>query len=194
VPIRVNRVTKLGRCNLSLESIALICARVTREFPDARFNAQNEDWEVYDEEEIPFIQAISSRESLESFSAVAQNDAPERRLELTFDQKEATAKLVAGEDQLDWFRHFLIDIEEYIRPKSLNEKFILWWKWNRDPTSPYSRIAIRKKGPSPYLEGIKVNLASNVIWFILGFVFLALLGWISSTIGVDINPFDVSVP
>ncbi len=45
-------------------------------------------------------------------------------------------------------------------------------------SAPYCKIVIRQKPPSPFVENIKANLVSNLIWVIIVF----LLGFVASVV------------
>ena len=77
-------------------------------------------------------------------------------------------------DHLEWFEDFVFDLDKYLKPATLAQR--MWILSNELPSpykvsiprSRYCQIVIKRKVPDPFLEGIKVNLVSNLIWAILG--------------------------
>jgi hypothetical protein len=209
VPIRINPVQKLPPCLLTLESIEGICSRVTRDFPDAAFSAEDGPWEIYDEDAAQFLAEVSKRDELQDFVVCGITTQPARRLEMIFNEEEATVKLQADVDQLDWFEHFLIDIQKFLLkpitsqllprrgqigslplPYFLMLTSSLFELYLAGVRAKYCRILIRKKPPNPMAENIKANLISNLIWLILGISFTLLGVWLWRELSIDITPWD----
>jgi hypothetical protein len=198
MPIRVNPVHHLKRCKLTRTSIEQICRRVTQDFPEARFSARDDIWEVYDENEDMFLKAIESRKRLESFRVEAQTREPRRRLDLTFDRGEATVTVIADEEEATWFRHFLFDIEEFVRPGSLMQRLFAvpspGARQRPQEAIPYSRIVLTEDSPNPFVENVKAGLATNFIWLVGGIAITLFAVWLYVNFGIDINPFDAPAP
>jgi hypothetical protein len=194
MPIRVNPVHRLKRCRLSLRSIQQICNRVTSTFPDAKFNASDDIWEVFDEGEEAFLAAISSRKRLDSERVEAQSREPRRKLDLIFDQAQATITFVADEDQAEWFKHFRNDVEEYIRPATIAQSPVAARLMSAAMPSakpiPYTSLAIQDSPSNPMLENIKGGLATNAVWLLLGIALTLIWNWLSGRLGLGGSPLD----
>lgn len=222
MPIRIKPVHNLGVCILDLDSIKKICELVEQNFVHSKFSAEDDIWEVYDEDCNAFIAAIQNRETLDSFVVKAYDDNADslnKRISITFNKYQATVKFSGSYDQEHWFEHFLIDLKKHLRPPEFRQYFLLPGSTdgNYDPIPPiaalskvsidsvpwfvslilgldksrYALIVIKKKPPNAFVEGVKVNLISNLIWVII--VFLAGTGfawftvWLYQRHDVNVN-------
>lgn len=151
-----------------------------------------------EEELTSFIEAISSRLRLDYFSVegyekesgtvvfgekiehgsmqgvISVPDKLIRSIHIHFDQDRAKVRCDISPDQLEWFEHFMIDLTKCLNPATFGQVFRLVGDKLPYPYTiflpqiPYSRILIKQKTPDPFVEGIKVNLISNLIWAVLG--------------------------
>lgn len=207
MPIRIKPSHDLGPCILTLDSIKKIIGIVEKDFPAVICSASDKVWEIYHEVSGPFLNAISQRETLDSFRIEAQTEFEDVRIKLVFNEDKAKVTCVAKPEDEHWFEHFLIDIKNSILPPYYKQLFI--HKYGKGEISfkipfvflplidtrvvgstPYCRIIIRQKPPSPFIENIKANLVSNIIWLVAGGILLFVLQWIFRKYGVDLNPFD----
>lgn len=211
MPVRVNPVQHFGPCILTLASLKGICDRVLVDFPSAKFNGTDGVWEIFDEGMDVFIDEVSRRERLDSFTVKASNSSKRSSLKIIFDGQIAQVTLQDGSDAMYWFEHFLIDIRSHLLKPSLRQSlsrpmtgesanfeyslpglamvpFFLFGALSS--TSRHCTIVIKENPPSPRVENIKANLISNVIWLILGVVLALISGWILSEFGIDINPLN----
>lgn len=193
MPIRIKPSYDLGPCILKLDGIQGIITRVTKEFPDARFNATDETWEIFDESSEVFLQNISQRKSLDSFVVEAQKTSPDLfKFDIIFNKRDANVLLVASPKYQEWFEHFLIDIKKYLdKPDfsqllayssssgfnlssvsafALSTVFSTATKTTILFSAPYCKIIIQPNQSSTLVENIKANLISNMIWVILVFL------------------------
>jgi hypothetical protein len=99
-----------------------------------------------------------------------------RFIKIEFSQDFARVSCEIPPNQSEWFEHFMIDLNKYLKPATFSQ--IIQLAGNElpapykafIPSVPYCRIVIRRKTPDPFIEGIKVNLVSNIIWAILGII------------------------
>lgn len=189
MPTRIKPVHDLGPCVLTLESIQSIIEILERDLPAARYSATDSAWEIYDEPGQSFLDAISQRDTLDSFrvsTEIGVLSAGGRKIEMVFDENSARILCTARPEHEHWFEHFLIDIKKQIRPPSFVQlavhRFGHGAFYIRLPllflpldtsmlvSTPYCKIVIRKRPPSPFVENVKANLVSNVIWAVIVFV------------------------
>ncbi len=130
----------------------------------------------------------------------AMIEKPSRKkwyIQLSFNAKEAIVKFVGEPEQQNWFEHFMIDLKKYVRPPTLG--LLVLYNLTRfhllEPVTkstpgerynPVCEIIIQKTPPSPFVENIKANLASNIIWFFMGVVILYLLQLLFQALGINI--------
>jgi hypothetical protein len=115
------------------------------------------------------------------------------QIELTFNEASAKLSCTAIPDNHRWLEHFVSDIKHHLHPPSFSQLVVnrfgrggelnlslqlVYIPITTSFTTPYSRIVIRKRPPDPFIENIKANLVSNIIWVVLVFV----LGFITSLI------------
>lgn len=192
MPIRISPLHDLGPCMLNLDSMKNIAGLVERDFVSVTYIAQDNIWEIYDEPNDSFIQEISQRETLDSFTVKASSGLDEkiREIEIVFNEKEARVALTGNPENENWFEHFLIDLRKFIHRPSLSQIAIRSFGksdfYIRLPllfvpvnpkliiSSPYSRIIIQMKPPNLFIESIKANL----IWAALGGIFVLLFQWL----------------
>lgn len=216
MPIRIKPTHDLGPCVLNLDSLQRIIKLVDNEFPAATYSATDNVWEIYDEPSRPFLDAVSQRATLDSFVvngklATAANYMLPKEVTIVFNESEATVMCNAQPDQQNWFEHFLIDLKKHILPPSFAQRlaniyrkgnFTLSYpviigsvltmsveQFSNTAKNPYCRIAIRQRLPSPFIESIKANLVSNLIWALFGAILLIIAQWILQTYGINLNPF-----
>lgn len=193
MPVRIKPSYDLGSCRLSLEGIKGICERVVRDFPNARFGAIDDIWEIYDETEQTFLEAISSREVLDEFNVSANREADHVNVQVTLGKKEASVCLEASPEYQDWFEHFLIDLRKYLEKPDFYQKLAFTsstrrWSFEKFSaimvmsiapqkfdtsikfSAPYCRIVIHKRPPNEFMENIKANIVSNIIWALIVFI------------------------
>lgn len=140
-----------------------------------------------------------------------------RIIEMVFDRTQATVKFSGPFEQENWFEHFLIDTRKHLRRPDLRQRLLretastklepfpipaysdapsLWTEWllrNAITSSraKYCYIILRRNPPDPFIENIKANLVSNLIWLIIAFVgdivctFLAI--WVYRDFGINVN-------
>jgi len=194
MPIRIKPVHDLGPCSLNLASIEGLSALALREFPSATFSATDRVWEIYDEpSRDKFLKAVSLRKNLDTFiikaplnsNISAPSQANPKELELRFTESEAIILFNGSPSDENWFEHFLIDAKKHILSPTFMQllmylstrnsvylnalRFIIPFPIEISIETPYSKIMIQQKAPSPFWENIKANLVSNIIWAILTF-------------------------
>lgn len=206
MPIRIKPSHDLGPCILTLDSIKNIAALVERDFTEVNYSASDKVWEIYDEPVRTFLDAISKRETLDSFRLQATSDRKSLSLRLVFNEEEATVTCEAPPEEGNWFEHFLIDLNKFILSPYYRQLIVhkfgrreiyfrlpllfIPFDINVASSTPYSRIIIRQKPPNPFIENIKANLVSNIIWLVAGGILVFILQWILRTYGIDLNPFN----
>jgi hypothetical protein len=220
MPIRIKPKIDLGPCVLTLKCIEGITELVIKEFPDATFSANDYIWEIFDENRAVFIKEISEREKLDEFIVSVKTPAltstPKKDLieeiKIVFNKDEATVTCDAHPSQQNWIEHFLLDLNKHILPPSFSQRVANLYRKGElsvslpvvfgsllaisldgatDSTkNPYSHIVIKESPPSPFVENIKANLVSSVIWALIGALLLLIGQWVWRTYGIDINPFD----
>jgi hypothetical protein len=220
MPIRIKSNIDLGPCVITLKGIEGIIALVTSEFPKATFSANDYIWEIFDEKKAVFIPEISAREKLDEFvvSVKSPNGIPASKkgvfeeIRIVFNNEEATVTCKANPSQQAWIEHFLIDLKKHILPPSFSQRIANLYREGeiyrnslaflgslavtsldgmaKATRIPYSHIVIKETPPSPFIENIKANLVSSIIWASIGAILLLLTQWILHTFGIDLNPFD----
>src|ERR1700752_3160718 len=133
-------------------------------------------------------------------------------MKIVFNKEEATVTCNAHPNQENWIEHFLTDLKKHILSPSLSQRMAILYRTGNistlfpafivslttisldgetDSTKyPYSRIVIKENPPNPFVENIKANMVSNVIWVLIGAILLLITQWIFRTYGVDLNPFN----
>ena len=194
MPIRVQPKRDFGLCSLNLDSIKAITERVEREFKGTKYSAIDGFWEVYDEPQATFLDAISKHKTLDAFKVFASDPANGRaKAELVFSEVEASLVFQGDPTNLDWLEHFTIDIKKHVLSSSFRQRFRGPQKMFITSTlgdikalssmnieslefgEPYCRIVLYKAPPDPFIQSIWANLVSNFIWIFLGGV-LTLIG------------------
>lgn len=191
MPIRIKPSLILSPCILTLESIQKITELISNEFPNTsdivNFSASDDVWEIYDEPCTSFLKAITERSKLDSFKVEVKSVGSIHNLLLLFNEKEANVSLEADSQQEHWFQHFLIDLKKCILPPTFTQLavhvygqqnfsfgirlafFIIPVNPSLKISTPYTKIVIHQKPPNPFLENIKANIVSNIIWAVLVF-------------------------
>lgn len=132
MPIRVKPVQTLNPCVLDLESIRGICELVQTHFLHFSLTAQDGIWEAYGYASIPeFLEAISQREKLDSFSVEASSllaDEPtyvSNTLSLTFSQTTAEVRCVVPPEYVGWYEHLIFtSIKNCLKPPGLLQRLM----------------------------------------------------------------------
>lgn len=197
MPIQIKPTHDLGSCVLTLDSIKGIIHLVGAKFRLAEYSANDGVWEIVDEPEAPFLEAISQHDSLDSFYVRARSEQNDKKitLDIVFDEREAKVVCIASPEDQHWFEHFLIDLKKLLLPPTFKQIMIHKLRageinfrpymmgfvtgFSATVSTPYTRIVIREKPPNAFLENVKANLVSNVIWAILVFI----LGVIATFVG-----------
>jgi len=192
MPIRIKPLHKLGPCILTLESLQKITELVSREFSNdwdsVTFSASDGIWEIYGEPRASFLQAIAGRSKLDSFTIEVKSEGSIDKMGLVFNEREAKVTLIADPQHENWFEHFLVDLKKCLLPPSFTQLvvhvygqqdfsfdirlavFAIPINPSLKISTPYCKIVIRQKPPSPFVENIKANIVSNIIWAIVVFV------------------------
>jgi len=132
-------------------------------------------------------------------------------IRIVFNKEEATITCNAHPSQQNWIEHFIIDLQKHILPPSFSQRMANLYRKSEFITlpvvigslvalsldgitestkNPYSRIIIKESPPSPFIENIKANLVSSIIWALLGATLLLITQWVLRTYGIDLNPFN----
>jgi hypothetical protein len=134
-------------------------------------------------------------------------------IKIVFNKDEATVTCNAHPSQQTRIEHFLLDLNKHVLPPSFSQRIAnLYRKSERtlgfpsvifgpffamsidgmleSTKNPYSYIVIKENPPNPFIENIKANLVSSVIWAFIGAIILLIAQWILRTYGIDLNPFD----
>jgi hypothetical protein len=108
---------------------------------------------------------------------------------LRFAEDEAKALYKGSPDDESWFEHFLIDLKKHILPPTFRQLVAFASKFGASQlyfkvplliipidiegavSTPYCRIVIRQRPPSQFIENVKANLVSNLIWVVITFAF-----------------------
>lgn len=145
-------------------------------------------------------------------------DLNRRSLEMIFDQKQATLRFSAPFAQENWFEHFLFDLKKYIRPPKWQQLILAERGKGEDEPLPftavtrpftgglvefltlsairsarvrYCYIILRRTPPNAFIENIKANLVSNLIWVVIvfaaGILFTLLALWLYTRFGVNVH-------
>lgn len=224
MPIRVKPVHDLGHCLLDLNSIKGICVLLSSTIAYASFSATDGVWEIYDEDADGFLAAIANRNKLDSFYAKAPSPIPRlhpnpppidkgRQVQLLFDKEQARAVFEVAPDEIDWVRHFMLDLNTHIRRISRVRKagnavgnilisLAAAAVRANIPTAfvvnSYAEITLKVKEPNATAKSIGDNLVSSAIFRVIE-IFLAILFggfvvWLYSRSGINIgNIFNVTV-
>lgn len=197
MPIQIKPTHHLGSCVLTLDSIKGIIHLVKADFRLAEYSANDGVWEIVDEPEGPFLAAISQHDTLDSFCVRARTEHDDERitLDIVFDEREAKVVCIARPEDQHWFEHFLFDLKKLLLPPTFKQIMVhklrggeIYFKpaimgfvtgFSGTISTPYTKIVIRDKPPNAFLENVKANLVSNVIWAILVFI----LGIIATFVG-----------
>ncbi|HEY9858571.1 MAG TPA: hypothetical protein V6D16_03630 [Candidatus Obscuribacterales bacterium] len=189
MPIRIKPKYIIGTCVITFEDIQKIAALVDAEFSFSNYSATDRIWEIYDETQSPFLTEISQRDTLGSLEIRACDNAPvdSREIKIIFDKKEASITCTADPKHERWFEHFVADLEKLTHPPTFSQmidyggfyrnllsitvKAVLLYDASLNTSTPYCKIVIREKPPNPFVENIKANIVSNIIWAVGVFVF-----------------------
>ncbi|BAZ00488.1 hypothetical protein NIES37_44800 [Tolypothrix tenuis PCC 7101] len=189
MPIRIKPTYTIGTCVVTFEDIQKIAQLVDTEFPLSTYSATDKIWEIYDETQSSFLTAISQRDTLDSLEIRASDNAPvdSREIKIIFDKKEASVTCTADPKHERWFEHFVADLEELTHPPTFSQmmdqggfyrdllnitvKITLPHYVSLGTSTPYCKIVIREKPPNPFIENIKANIVSNIIWAVGVFIF-----------------------
>jgi hypothetical protein len=190
MPIHIKPEYKLKPCMLNLNNIEEITRILSNSFPEARFSANRNPLQIFDEPRESFLEIISDLESIESFIAFAQGNIEGKplKLQLEFSEKQAKVIFDAIPEHETWIEHFLIDLKKQLIPQSIIQKisgyFDCFFTLDSDGKSgpfgcirPYCRFALKQEPPNSLVENIKANLLSNIIWAIAGMIFLYIIQW-----------------
>lgn len=209
MPVRIKPVQNFSPCIITLDGLKGISELIEAEFTDITYSATDGIWEIYNETQEQFFDTIVNREELDSFNLKAESieGMEKKSVELIFNESTAQVTFNASPNQERWFQHFLTDLDKYLLRPSLAQLLVHTYEnpdvYFRVPlvflsvpirlnnlAVPYCKIVIQKKPPNPFIENIKANLVSSVIWVALT-VFLTLVAqWVFSAFGIDLNPFD----
>lgn len=113
--------------------------------------------------------------------AIGQEWREERYIEILFNAEEAKVKCDAPPTDEHWFEHFLLDLKKHVLRPSFRQRVS-----GRTEEIPYCRIVIHKKPPDPFMDNIKANLVSNLIWLLIGTLVALLVQWILHKFGIDL--------
>ncbi|HEY9907979.1 MAG TPA: hypothetical protein V6D18_10315 [Thermosynechococcaceae cyanobacterium] len=189
MPIRIKPIYRLAPCVLTFEDIQKIATLVDMEFPVATFSANDKIWEIYEETREPFLTAISQRDVLDLLEIKANDNVSgdAREVKIIFSGDEAKVTCMADPKHERWFEHFINDLERCIHPPTLLQLMTYNYRYQNvistalmvalpisvslSRSTPYCKIVIRQKPPDPFIENIKANIVSNIIWAVGVFVF-----------------------
>jgi hypothetical protein len=211
MPVRIKPELDLGPCVLTLDCITKIVEQISANYPGYELRAVDGIWEIYDEPKEQFIAAISARRTLDVFTIVGEiyfSDTPlPERVELIFDETQATFRLSAIPEKIRTFEHLKSDIMALLRPPSFAQKLAHLYRSSAslpiaslsvaalafstdaflpNRSVPYSRIIITETRPSAFTENIKANLVSSAIWFVIGIGAVLIGQWIFHQFGIDL--------
>jgi hypothetical protein len=138
----------------------------------------------------------------------------EKEIKILFSRYQATVKFSGPHDLESWFEHFMIDLKKCLRPPRLRQRVLaergegdyeplgiavvsssaVSWIIKlglKASSTRYCHIVLHKRPPSPFIENVKANLVSNLIWvvivFVAGIAFAFLTLWLYKKYGVNIN-------
>lgn len=178
MPIRIKPDYNLGYSVLNLKAIKEISSILQNSFPEAKFSANYDYREIYDEPRESFLEYISELENLDSFSAKASGDIGGSLLsiKLIFDDENAAVSFVAQPEHEKWIEHFMIDLKEQCLKPTFFLKLGAWFQSDSlFQIKPYSKIILKQNPPNPLIENIKGNILSSIIWLIAGMFVLYIM-------------------
>lgn len=202
MPIRIKPTYDLHPCKLNLEGIKGIIEIISQDFINISCYAIDKTWEIYEETPTIFLDAISKRETLDSFrvTGIAHTPiGPDKKIEIVFSPAEARVSLDAQPNEENWFEHLLIDLKKFLLPPDFSQRLALPSSVSTDIgfkvfgvssniniSVPYCQITLYKKPSDPFWENIKANIVSNIIWAIVVF-FVGVLVALITTGQLNIN-------
>jgi hypothetical protein len=192
MPFRIKPKHDLGPCVLTLASIEGIIKLVETNCSETLYSASDGVWEVFDEPAHSFLSSISARESLDSFRVKAASPMNQLKLLIVFDDTQAMVDCTADPKDYHWYEHFLIDLRRLVLPPTFKQ-MVAHRSKNLPPvllmgvtielsnalSTPYAKIVIKERAPNTFMENIKANLISNLIWAVIVFI----LGVIATFVG-----------
>lgn len=219
MPIRIKPSFSLPPCVLYLDGITGICELINLHFEESIYVATDGFWEVYDADAGELLSAIRSHKRLDSLRVSARglkSGSPthifsdlDAGVTIIFDDVQARVDFEGGIEHQHWLEHFLIDLKKHLSAGTLYQRIFgsrtvrfepglsiplflrIYSGGSVTASTPYCRLVIHKQPPSPFVENIKANLASNLIWsvavFIGGLLFAVLCFWVLTNYGVDIQ-------
>ena len=130
----------------------------------------------------------------------------EKKIQLIFDKREATVKFTGPHELENWFEHFMIDLKKHLRPPLFRQRLLTDRDNNlygslslalagmtaaRLSGGRYCQIILNKRPPNVFVENVKANLASNLIWaiivFVAGSLFTLVSLWVYKKYGVHLS-------
>ena len=207
MPIRIKPTQEFKPCVITLDSIKEMISLIENEFDSITFSATDGIWEIYDEPKEGFLNHISQRETLDSLKMLGITTQDNSEIEIVFDESSAFAKFIAPPSKDRWFQHFLGDIKNHLLRATFAQTLIYSFNvsdvYFRLPlllfavpvrfnnlSVPYCNIIIQKQPPNPFIENIKANLVSSVIWVVLTVLLTLFAQWVLSNFGIDLTPWD----
>jgi hypothetical protein len=146
----------------------------------------------------------------------------EKDINILFNKYQATVKFSGPHDLENWFEHFMFDLKKHLRAPSFRQRLLAEsGKGDYGPlgitipagsmaagiiklgmssgSARYCQIVLHKRPPSAFIENIKANLVSNLIWVVIvftaGVAFTFFTLWIYRKYGFNINEwFTPNVP
>jgi len=214
MPERIKPKFDFGPCTLNRSSIETLTHVMTSNLPSAVFAAEEGIWEIYDERRSSLLEAIKPRKRLDAFRARAEEtlSGRSRIVELVFTQSEASLTSTLTPEDQTWLEHLIIDLRKALLRPSLSQRlgivasqakglgrgdgfamvttlhFAIEYVVARRRIR-YTRIILDKPEPNAFIENIKANLVSNVIWLLLGIVATFVVQWIVRNYDFDPSIF-----
>jgi len=174
---------------------------MTSNLPSAVFAAEEGIWEIYDELRPTFLTALRPRKRLDAFRAHAEDlsSGRSRFVELAFTSTEAALTSTLEPDDESWLEHLIIDLRKALLSPSFSQRLavaaregkrgggglVLAASFNfaiesvtTPRRAPYARIVLDEPEPSAFIENVKANLVSNLIWLLLGIAATVVVQWL----------------
>jgi hypothetical protein len=168
-----------------------------REFGSVMYTAEDGIWIIYEEPSGSFVSNVSAREKLDSFKAECK-PPQSRSATLIFNDQEAKVIFDVDPSDNDWVKHFMVDLNELIRPPSLFQRFggfpipllLVGGAVVIPVKQPYCRIIIKAKPPNQRFLEIGDNIFANLLYdllkVVLGAILAIVAAWLLKQFGFDI--------
>jgi hypothetical protein len=137
-----------------------------------------------------------------------QEESADKVIRIRFDKHQAKVKFTGLHELENWFEHFIIDLRKQLRPPQFRQRLLAGGVKGFVITASltiaglsvndliraggiYCQIILHKRPTNPFVESVKANLVSNLIWvvlvFVAGILFTVFSIWIYRKFGLNVN-------